>query len=229
MNTKISQIIKKRLQENNINFRAIDNISPFIHPGEIDQLIDECSEIFEKLLETLIIDLNDDNSKDTPKRLSKMFIQELFRGRYYDLDNLKSFPVTNNYLNTNNIFLIKHQFVSTCAHHFLPIKGIIYIGIIFNKDDKVLGLSKYYRICDWCCKRGVLQEELILLIYNELNKLINNDNIAIYIKANHDCCQNRGIKCDDFLITNIYMSGIFETNNNLKETFMNLIKLDKNN
>ena len=228
MSNKISEIILKRLKDNNISYKGCDNISEYINNNEINLLINECTEIFEKLLDVLLIDKNDKNIVDTPKRLSNMYINELFKGRYYKLDEIKEFPVSNYYNNNNNILIIKTTINSTCSHHFLPINGYIYIGFILNNtNENVLGLSKYYRLCDWCSRRAILQEELIITIKKEFIKILNNDNLAILIQAKHDCCAIRGIKNIDFNVTNLRLSGIFEKPD-IKETFINLISMQKN-
>lgn len=227
MNCKMHEIIKNRLINNNIQFKSCDNISEYIYEGEIDKLIVECTEIFQKLLDVLIIDSTDDNLKDTPKRMANMYIKEIFSGRYFSRDIIKKFPVSNNYTNNNNIFLIKTKLNSTCCHHFLPIKCNIYIGIIFNNNNDILGLSKYHRLCNWCSKRAILQEEFILILSSELKKYIINDDFAIYIDASHDCCNLRGIECDNFSVANMFFSGIFKNNESIKKSFFDLIILQQ--
>ena len=189
---KISEKIKKRLEAANKRYWANDNISEFIENDEKEKLIDEAVEAFEQVLDSLVIDRNTDpNSKGTARRMAKMYINEIMSGRYEPMPNPSSFP---NYIEDGyeGMLVVRAELSSVCSHHHQPVKGVAYIGIIAGK--KLLGLSKYSRIAQWCAKRGTLQEELNVMIANEIQNVTGSNNIGVYIQATHGCCENRGIK-----------------------------------
>ena len=217
---KISEKIKKRLEENNKRFWANDNISEYIEAGEKEKLIDEATSAFEDVLNSLIIDIKTDpNSKDTARRMAKMYINEIMSGRYDPMPNPSSFP---NYIEDGyeGMLVVRAELSSICSHHHQPVKGVAYIGIIAGK--KLLGLSKYSRIAQWCAKRGTLQEELNVMIANEIQKVTGSENIGVYIQATHGCCENRGVKAHSSLSQTTVLRGIFKRFWNKKRIFDNI-------
>ena len=214
----------KYFDDNNIPYKYNDNISEYLNKEMIKKITKKCTKNIKKLFKILLIDINDDNTKDTPKRISKMYVNEILKGRYKKPPKVSSFPIINNcYSNGNNILLIKFSLNSLCCHHFLPIKLNVKIGIILN-DNNVLGLSKYYRICDYISSKPTLQEKIIINIKEEIIKHTQNENIAIYIDGIHDCCNIRGIKQDNYNSINYLFSGLFDSDINCKNNFINLIK-----
>ena len=183
--------ITKRITEDNKRFWAGDNISEYIKEGEKDILIDEATEAFESVLDRLIIDrFNDPNSKDTARRLAKMYFNEIMSGRYLPMPNATAFPnhVDDGY---KGMLVVRSELKSMCSHHHQPVNGVAYIGII--AAETLIGLSKYTRIALWCARRGTLQEELNNDIANEIQKATGSSNVGVYIQATHGCCENRGI------------------------------------
>ena len=222
---KISEKIKKRLEAANKRYWANDNISEFIENDEKERLIDEAVEAFEQVLDSLVIDRNTDpNSKGTAKRMAKMYINEIMSGRYEPMPNPSSFP---NYIEDGyeGMLVVRAELSSICSHHHQPVKGVAYIGIIAGK--KLLGLSKYSRIAQWCARRGTLQEELNVMIANEIQSVTGSDNVGVYIQATHGCCDNRGIKAHSSLSQTTVLRGIFKDDSGTKKEFFDNIQLQQ--
>ena len=222
---KISEKIKKRLEAANKRYWANDNISEFIENDEKERLIDEAVEAFEQVLDSLVIDRNTDpNSKGTARRMAKMYINEIMSGRYEPMPNPSSFP---NYIEDGyeGMLVVRAELSSICSHHHQPVKGVAYIGIIAGK--KLLGLSKYSRIAQWCARRGTLQEELNVMIANEIQNVTGSDNVGVYIQATHGCCDNRGIKAHSSLSQTTVLRGVFKNDSGTKKEFFDNIQLQQ--
>ena len=178
-----SDIIKNRIVNSKKRFYAADNISEFIEDGERELLIDEVAQKFETVIDSLVIDReNDPNSQDTGRRMAKMYINEIMSGRYDKMPDPNSFPnyIENGY---EGMLVVRSELKSVCSHHHQPVKGTAYIGIIAG--DKLLGLSKYSRIAQWCAMRGTLQEELNVIIADEIQRQTGADNIGVYLSLIH--------------------------------------------
>lgn len=216
----VSKKIRLRLQKAKKSFKASDNISEFIKDGEHEKLIDEVAEKFEGVLQSLIIDTeNDPNSKGTAKRLAKMYINEIMSGRYYPQPDTTSFPNEgpNKY---TGMLVIRAELKSLCSHHHQTVNGTAYIGIIPNGE--VIGLSKYIRIAQWCARRGTLQEELCNEIANQIKEATKSDHVAVYLAATHGCCENRGVMAKSSLTQTTVLSGDFQQPDVKKEFFDNI-------
>ncbi len=217
--------ITKRITEDNKRFWAGDNISEYIKEGEKDILIDEATEAFESVLDRLIIDrFNDPNSKDTARRLAKMYFNEIMSGRYLPMPNATAFPnhVDDGY---KGMLVVRSELKSMCSHHHQPVNGVAYIGII--AAETLIGLSKYTRIAQWCARRGTLQEELNNDIANEIQKATGSSNVGVYIQATHGCCENRGIGAHSSLTQTTVLRGAFSDDPGTKKEFMDNIKLQQ--
>lgn len=222
---KISEKIKLRLKEKSVRFWANDNISEHINKEEKELLIQELKKAFDDVLDALVIDKETDpNSKDTSKRMAKMYINEIMSGRYEPMPNPSAFPnyIENGY---EGMLVVRSELTSICSHHHQPVQGVAYIGIIAGK--KLLGLSKYSRIAQWCAKRGTLQEELNVMIANEIQKVTGSDNIGVYIQATHGCCENRGINAHSSLSQTTVLRGVFKNDPGTKKEFMDNIQLQQ--
>ena len=220
-----SEQIKARLEEANIRYWAGDNISHVLQEGDKQELIDELTPKFEAVLDSLIIDrANDPNSMDTGRRLAKMYINELMQGRYDPMPNATAFPnhIENGY---EGMLVVRSELRSVCSHHHQPVVGVAYIGII--AADKLIGLSKYTRIAQWCARRGTLQEELNNVIADEIQKATGTKNVGVYIQATHGCCENRGIKAHSSLTQTTVLRGAFNEDPGTKKEFMDNIKLQQ--
>ena len=222
---KTSQKIKERLQDADKRFWAGDNISAFIQDGEMQHLEDEITESFTQALDSLVIDLeNDPNSMDTPRRLAKMYLHEIMRGRYYPAPKATAFPNDGEQA-YKGMLTVRSEIKSMCSDHHQPVAGVAYIGIIPN--GKVIGLSKYTRIAQWCARRGTLQEELCNDIQREIIKATGTDNVAVYIQATHGCCENRGIGAHSSLTQTTVLGGAFSEDTAVREEFFHNVKLQQ--
>ena len=222
---KKSEEIKQRLKDSNTKFWAGDNISKALEPGDKEQLIDEVAEAFESVLQSLVIDTKTDpNSMDTGRRMAKMYINEIMSGRYNPMPNPNSFP---NYVEDGyeGMLVVRSELKSLCSHHHQPVQGVAYIGIIAG--PKLLGLSKYTRIAQWCAMRGTLQEELNVMIANEIQKHTGSKDVGVYVQATHGCCENRGIKAHSSLTQTTVLRGAFKDDPATKKEFMDNIKLQQ--
>ena len=221
----ISKQIKKRIKDAGGKFWASDNISEYMHDNEKLELIEELVPKFESVLQSLIIDTeNDPNSQGTARRLSKMYVNELMAGRYDTIPNATAFPneVEEGY---RGMLVVRSELKSVCSHHHQPVTGIAYIGII--AADKLIGLSKYTRIAQWCARRGTLQEELCNDITKEIMKATGSKNVGVYIHATHGCCENRGIMANSSLTQTTVLEGSFFTDPSTKKEFFDNIKLQQ--
>jgi GTP cyclohydrolase IA len=222
---KTSKKIKQRIEESGSRYWAGDNISEFVKEGELDELINELTEKFEDVLDSLVIDRKSDpNSMDTGRRLAKMYIKELMQGRYYPRPNATAFP---NHTNEpyKGMLVVRSELTSMCSHHHQPVKGVAYIGII--AADTLIGLSKYTRIAQWCARRGTLQEELAMDIAREIRKATGSKDVAVYIQATHGCCENRGIMAHSSLTQTTVLEGVFKSDSGVKKEFFDNIKLQQ--
>lgn len=221
----ISNKIKQRITDHNktstdnARWYSNDNISEFIEDGEIDKLIDEVTEKFEAVLDSLIIDrVNDPNAMGTGHRLAKMYITELMAGRYYPKPKATAFPNDGEDAYTG-MLTIKADIKSMCSHHHQIVDGMAIISIIPN--GKVLGLSKYIRLATWAARRGTLQEELCTDIKNLIAKETGSNDVAVYIEAQHGCCSNRGVN-QSGLTQTVVLGGCFHEHKVKEEFFMNI-------
>lgn len=221
----ISKKIKKRLEDAGRRYWAGDNISEFIYDNEKLELIDEVTDKFQGVLDSLIIDQkNDPNSMDTGRRLAKMYITELMSGRYEPMPKNTAFP-NDSETRYEGMLVVRAEIISMCSHHHQPVQGVAYIGIV--PSNKVIGLSKYIRIAQWCARRGTLQEELCVDITNEIQKATETEDVAVYIGATHGCCENRGVGAHSSLTQTTVLRGSFFSNPDVKKEFFDNIKLQQ--
>ena len=220
-----SKEIINRLQDAGIRYWAGDNISEVLQEGDKEQLIEEATLQFEKVLDSLVIDRhNDPNSMDTGRRLAKMYFNEIMAGRYDPMPNATAFPnhVDDGY---KGMLVVRSEIKSMCSHHHQPVNGEAYIGII--AANTLIGLSKYTRIAQWCARRGTLQEELNNVIANEIQKATGSSNVGVYLQATHGCCENRGIGAHSSLTQTTVLRGAFNDDMGTKKEFMDNIKLQQ--
>ena len=224
MNNK-SEEIKARLEQAKHRYWAGDNISAVLQEGDKEQLIEEATTAFEGVLDTLIIDrYNDPNSKGTAKRLAKMYYNEIMSGRYEAAPSATAFPNDSDE-RYDGMLVVRSELKSMCSHHHQPVAGVAYIGII--AADKLIGLSKYTRIAQWCARRGTLQEELANDIAREIGKATDAEHLGVYIQATHGCCENRGIMATSSLTQTTVLKGSFKDDSGTKKEFFDNIKLQQ--
>ncbi len=222
---KTSDKIKQRLKDADARYWAGDNISAYLEQGDKEALIDELTPNFEAVLDGLVIDRdNDPNSMDTGRRLAKMYINELMSGRYNPAPSATAFPNDSDD-RYEGMLVVRSELRSVCSHHHQPVAGVAYIGII--AAEKLIGLSKYTRIAQWCARRGTLQEELATDIAREIMSATDSINVGVQIQATHGCCENRGIMAASSLTQTTVLKGSFFTNADVKKEFFDNIKLQQ--
>jgi len=216
-----SEIIRDRIKNSGTRFSANDNISDFINPGELEILEKEVASRVKDLLKSLVIDVeNDHNTKETAERVSKMYLNEVFIGRYHENRIVTRFPIDKN---LDEIYTVGPISVrSACSHHLVPILGDCWIGI--KPGNKVIGLSKFARVADWGFSRPHIQEEAVMILADEIEKLCEPKGLGIIVKAQHYCMKWRGVKEPNTSMINSVVRGDFRHDLSLKQEFFELVK-----
>lgn len=222
MNEKIRQI----MDIDGHRYWAGDNVSDYVNESITEELIKEATAAFEEVLDCLLIDRHTDpNSIGTARRLAKMYFHEIMAGRYTARPDATAFPNKGDNSYTG-MLVVRSELRSMCSHHHQPVTGVAYIGII--PGEKVIGLSKYTRIAQWCARRGTLQEELCTDIAREIVKATGSKDVAVYLEAEHGCCTNRGIMAHSSLTQTTVLRGEFN-NGDVKKEFFDSIALQSRN
>ena len=224
-NKQISEVIRDRIKLQNKRFHANDNIADFINNDELEVLQKEVASKVRELLRSLIIDIeNDHNSQETAERVAKMYLKEVFKGRYLKRPNVTDFP---NAKNLDEIYTLGPISVrSACSHHMVPIIGDCWIGI--KPGDKVIGISKFARVADWVFSRPHIQEEAVMILADEIERLCEPKGLAILVKAKHYCMCWRGVKEPNTSMINSIVRGDFRHDSSLKQEFFELVKQQPN-
>jgi GTP cyclohydrolase IA len=225
--TPVSDRIRARLQKAGRRFHANDNIAAFIEEGELDQLRLEVASRIDGLLQALVIDTESDhNTQDTARRVAKMYLMEVFAGRYQKQPPVTEFP---NVSHLNELMIVGPITVrSACSHHMCPILGKIWIGVMPNEHSALIGLSKYARLVEWVMTRPQIQEEAIAQLAELLQDKMQPDGLAIVMEADHYCMQWRGVKDMESKMTNSVMRGSFLKNPDLRKEFLAVLANRKN-
>ena len=218
--------IRQRIQASKKRFHANDNIAEFIRPGELDALLDEVETKMRGVLSSLVIDTDSDhNTHDTARRVAKMYLNEIFRGRYQEAPPVTEFP---NAERLNELMIVGPITVrSACSHHLCPIMGRVWIGIMPNEHSNLIGLSKYARLIDWIMSRPQIQEEAVTQVADVLQSRMHPDGLAVIMEADHFCMHWRGVKDMDSKMINSVMRGSFLKDPNLRREFLSLVSLKK--
>ncbi len=221
----LPQVIRQRITASKARFHANDNIAEFIEPGEVDGLVEEVAHKLQGVLESLVIDTKSDhNTRGTALRVAKMYINEVFHGRYTPQPSLTKFP---NISHLNELMIIGPIAVkSACSHHLCPIMGRVWIGVLPDKQTALIGLSKYARITEWVMCRPQIQEEAVVELANILEEKMKPTGLALVMEADHFCMQWRGVKDLNSKMVNSVMRGSFLKDANLRREFLAL--MDKN-
>ena len=224
--TPVSVKIRERLQAAKKRFHANDNIAEFIEPGELEKLLDEVQEKMQGVLDSMVIDtVHDHNTRATASRVAKMYVNEVFRGRYVHQPAITEFP---NAEHLNELMIVGPITVrSACSHHLCPVIGKIWIGVLPNKNTNVIGLSKYARLVDWIMGRPQIQEEAIIQLADLIMDKTRPDGLAVVMEASHFCMSWRGVREMDSKMLNSVMRGAFLTNSELRREFLSLIAARK--
>ena len=220
--TPVSVKIRERILASRKRFNANDNIAEFIQPGELDQMLDEVAEKMQTVLDSMVIDTqNDHNTQDTARRVAKMYLKEVFKGRYVESPEVTEFP---NAEHLNELMIVGPITVrSACSHHLCPVIGQIWIGVLPNEHTNVIGLSKYARLAEWIMGRPQLQEEAVVQLADLIQRKTQPDGLAIVMEASHFCMGWRGVKDMDSKMINSVMRGVFLKDANLRREFLALI------
>lgn len=218
----VSVKIRERIQAARKRYHANDNISEFIEPGELAALLDEVQVKMQGVLDSLVIDTeHDHNTSDTARRVAKMYLNEVFRGRYVNSPEITEFP---NAEHLNELMIVGPITVrSACSHHFCPVIGQIWIGVLPNEHTNVIGLSKYARLAEWVMGRPQIQEEAVVQLADLIQLKTQPDGLAIVMQASHYCMAWRGVKDMDSRMINSVMRGAFLKDPNLRREFLSLI------
>jgi GTP cyclohydrolase I len=218
----VSVKIRERILAAKKRFHANDNIAEFLQPGELDALLDEVEVKMRGVLESLVIDTDHDhNTTDTAKRVAKLYLKEVFNGRYVSAPEITEFP---NAERLNELMIVGPITVrSACSHHFCPVIGKIWIGIMPNQNTNVIGLSKYARLAEWVMGRPQIQEEAVVQLADLIQTKTKPDGLALVMEATHYCMSWRGVKDMDSRMINSVMRGAFLKDPNLRREFLSLI------
>ena len=220
--TPVSVKIRERLAQARKRFNANDNIAQFIEPGELEKLLDEVEGKMQGVLDSLVIDtVRDHNTGDTARRVAKMYLNEVFQGRYVKPPRITEFP---NAEHLNELMIVGPITVrSACSHHFCPVIGKIWIGVMPNEHTNVIGLSKYARLAEWVMGRPQIQEEAVVQLADLIMEKTQPDGLAIVMEASHYCMAWRGVKDMDSKMINSVMRGVFLKDSALRREFLALI------
>jgi len=220
-NSPVSEQIRSRIAAAGKRFHANDNIADFIHPGEMEHLLDEVEQKMQGVLDSLVIDTeNDHNTHDTARRLARMYLNEVFKGRYVPQPAITEFP---NAARLNELIIVGPLTVrSACSHHLVPIIGQIWIGVLPNETTNVIGLSKYARLVDWVMGRPQIQEEAVMQLADLIMEQTRPDGLAVVMEARHFCMSWRGVREMESKMVNSVMRGAFLTNPELRREFLAL-------
>jgi GTP cyclohydrolase IA len=220
--TPVSVKIRERIQAARKRFHSNDNIAAFIEPGEVEKLLDEVEEKMQGVLDSMVIDTESDhNTSNTARRVAKMYLNEVFKGRYQKQPAITEFP---NAEHLNELMIVGPITVrSACSHHFCPVIGKVWIGVMPNEHTNVIGLSKYARLAEWVMGRPQIQEEAVVQLADLIMEKTQPDGLAIVMEASHYCMAWRGVKDMDAKMINSVMRGAFLKDSTLRREFLALI------
>ena len=220
--TPMSVKIRERIVATKKRFHANDNIAEFIKEGELPALLDEVTEKMQAVLESMVIDLeNDHNTNNTARRVAKMYLNEVFKGRYEPAPTVTEFP---NVGHLNELMIVGPITVrSACSHHFCPVIGKVWIGVMPNEHTNVIGLSKYARLAEWVMNRPQIQEEAVVQLADLIQDLTQPNGLALVMEASHFCMHWRGVKDMDSKMINSVMRGSFLKDASLRREFLSLL------
>jgi GTP cyclohydrolase I len=222
MTDTTSERVRARVVAAGKRFHANDNIHEFIEPGDLEAMQEEVADAMRAVLKSLVIDIESDhNTQETARRVAKMFVQEVFAGRYRPQPRITQFP---NVSGLDELMIVGPITVrSACSHHLCPIIGKVWVGVMPNEDSALIGLSKYARLVEWVMTRPQIQEEAVDQLASLLQEKMQPDGLAIVMEADHYCMQWRGVKDMDSKMTNSIMRGEFLHNANLRREFLALL------
>ena len=215
-----TQEIRNRLRASQVPFLSNDNIADHLEAGDITVMRAEVEDSVRQLLDVLLIDWRSDhNTDDTPRRVAKLLVDEVFAGRYQPQPPVTTFPNIHEAQGIVTVGPIDVR--SACSHHLVPILGRAWVGIV--PGERLIGLSKFSRLIQWIMTRPQIQEEAIEQVADLLEFHTKPKGLAVVIKANHLCCQWRGVK-DHSVMTSSVMRGVFFDDSRARLEFLKLIE-----
>jgi GTP cyclohydrolase IA len=221
-NPSACERIRQRLVKAGVRFHANDNIADHVMPGELAEVKAEVEKSMQQVLRALVIDTDSDhNTQDTAKRVAKMFVDEVFRGRFVPIPSVTEFPNVSGLSELMIVGPIKVR--SACSHHLCPVIGKVWVGVLPNKESNLIGLSKYARICEWVMSRPQIQEEAVVMLADEIESRLKPDGLALVMEADHFCMHWRGVKDDQSAMSNSVMRGAFLQDGTLRKEFLSLL------
>ena len=220
--TPVSVKIRERIKAARKRFHSNDNIAAFIEPGELEKVLDEVESKRQGVLDSMVIDTaSDHHTSYTARRVAKMYLQEVFKGRYVKQPAITEFP---NAEHLNELMIVGPITVrSACSHHFCPVIGKVWIGVMPNEHTNVIGLSKYARLAEWVMGRPQIQEEAVVQLADLIMEKTQPDGLAIVMEASHYCMAWRGVKDMDARMINSVMRGVFLKDSALRREFLALL------
>jgi GTP cyclohydrolase IA len=220
--------VRARLVKAGTRFHANDNIADYLRPGELGEIRGEVERHLQQVLRSLVIDTDSDhNTRDTAKRVAKMFVDEVFKGRFVPVPSMTEFP---NVARLNELMIVGPIKVrSACSHHLCPIIGKVWVGVLPSRKSNLIGLSKYARLCEWVMTRPQIQEEAVVMLADEIERRMKPDGLALVMEADHFCMHWRGVKDDHSAMTNSVMRGSFLKDGNLRKEFLTLLSRKQTN
>lgn len=226
MEKNLSQVLREQMRRDGKRFWAGDNVSDYVDEETRNILIEEATEAFERVLDSLLIDREQDpNSQGTARRLAKMYYNEIMAGRYEAKPDATAFPNHTTDGKYDGVLVVRSELRSMCSHHHQPVVGVAFIGIL--AANKLIGLSKYTRIAQWCARRGTLQEELAMDIAREIMAATESKDVGVYLRMTHGCCENRGIMAHDSSTTTTVLKGAFRSDAATKKEFFDTLALQE--
>ena len=221
LSQSVSERIRARLRSAGVTFLANDNIADHILDGELEGLEQEVADRVRDLLHALVIDIeNDHNTEETAERVARMYLHEVFKGRYHQQPKIASFP---NVKQLDEIYTVGPITVrSACSHHLVPIMGNCWIGI--KPGSRVIGLSKFTRVADWVFSRPHIQEEAVMILADEIERLCEPQGLGIIVTAQHYCMKWRGVREPQTSMVNSVVRGDFRHDPSLKQEFFELVR-----
>jgi GTP cyclohydrolase I len=219
----VSARTRVRIEAAGQRWHANDNIAAFIHDeAELDALESEVAQRMQAVLESLVIDTGSDhNTQGTARRVARMFLHEVFKGRYSPMPRVTEFP---NAERLNELMIVGPITVrSACSHHLVPILGKLWIGVLPSETSDLVGLSKYSRLADWIMSRPQIQEEAIVQLADLIEARLRPDGLAVVLEADHFCMHWRGVKDESHMINSV-MRGAFLRNAESRKEFLQLVR-----
>lgn len=217
----VSALVRARIKAAGATYAANDTIAAHLQPGDVDHLEDEVTTHVSAMLDALVIDTEaDHNTRETARRVARMYLREVFAGRYTPRPQLTDFP---NAGRLDEIYTVGPVAIrSACSHHLCPVEGSLWCGVI--PGEKVIGLSKFSRLAKWIMARPQIQEEAIVQLADQLEQLIKPKGLAVVMRLRHSCMTWRGVQEHDTTMATSVTRGILREGHAARAEFFAAIQ-----